>query len=63
MEDPPEAAVYQRRVAPAEGVANMVIDPVPQRLPAIEELTDGVELMVAVTMLRAEVHPLSVVST
>ena len=63
MEVPPVGAVNQLRVAPAEGVANMVTEPAPQRLPASVELTEGVLLMVAVTIVRAEVHPLSLTST
>ncbi len=62
--EPPEATVYHLKVAPAEGVADMVTEPAPQREPARKEITEGVVLMVAVTTVRGvEVHPLFVTLT
>lgn len=51
MEDPPEEAVYQF-AEPADTVADKSTVPVPQRLPAVPELTVGTELTVATTATR-----------
>ena len=61
-EDPPVEAAYQLRV-PALAVAPRTTVPVPQRLPGVVPVIDGIVLTVAVTAERADVHPPLVAST
>ena len=60
---PPVRAEYHLIVAPKEGVAETVTDPVLQREALLNVLMEGDALMVAVTEVLADVHPLFVAST
>jgi hypothetical protein len=60
--DPPVLAAYQFKV-PALAAAPKTTVPVPQRLPGVVEVIDGVEFTVADTNVLAEVQPPFVAST
>jgi hypothetical protein len=51
---PPVAAAYQSMVSPEPAAADIVTVPVPQREPPVPLGTDGLLLMVAVTVVRLE---------
>ena len=61
-EVPPEAAAYQFKV-PALAIAPSTTVPASHLEAGVVEVTPGVVLIVAVTELLAEVHPVLVAST
>jgi hypothetical protein len=57
---PPLVAEYQSIVSPAPGVAEIVTVPVPQRDAGVPVGAEGIGLIVAVTAVLADTHPVVV---